>query len=721
MDKKHNWLIRETEFPQNNMNHKETVFTIGNGYFSSRGSYEEGYPGENATTFVHGVFNDVPVFQTELVNFPSWFALRVFLEDEEFTLSTGQILDYHRELDMANGLLTRRVTWISPEGRQATIQFERFMNMADVHHAALRFSIFEVKFAGQIHFHAPIPGFVCNERYRHWGHVDQGFSDRGFPYLEIETLQTKIRAGIAQSINIESNHTVDYQNWNAKWVPTQVMTIPVTPGEKIEGTKHCVIYTNEDVTDPIKTAKETALAYRQVGFNQALNANNEIWNKLWESSNVTIVGDDRADRALRYNLFQVLVAAPRHSDKVSIGAKTLSGYGYRGHVFWDTEIFILPFLIFTQPKIAKNLLMYRYHTLPGARAKANAQGFKGAMFAWESAATGEEVTPKWVTGPDGELIRIWCGDIEQHITADVVYAINQYWQATGDDGFMEDYGAEIVFSAAQFFASRLEWSPDNQSYHIRDVIGPDEYHEHVDDNAFTNLMAKWVLNYSIQVTDWMKEKAPEKLESLLSILKTTEDEINSWREMGLKIHINRDSEGIIEQFEGYFDLEFLDQKELEPRKQSLQSLFGIEGVQAYQFIKQPDVVMALFLLKEYFQRDQIINNMNYYTPRTDLTYGSSLGPSVQATLLARYGDVEEARELFNATLLTDLEDNRGNTEEGIHAASAGAVWQVLVLGFAGLEIKNGKVSINPRLPSGWTKISFQINWKGQKIPFDIIQ
>jgi trehalose/maltose hydrolase-like predicted phosphorylase len=716
-----NWTIKESEFPKENYSHKETVFTIGNGYFSSRGGFEEGYPDENATTFVHGVFNDVPVYKTELVNFPTWYAICVNFEDEVFNLSSGKILAYDRDLNMANGLLTRRVTWQSPQGRQATIQFERFMNMANLHHGALRFCIDDIRFEGQVSIQAAIPGVVSNERYRHWRHINQGRYGENSSFLELETMETGIRAGISQAVHVNADNGCQCAYWDAHWMPTQTYLMDIKPGDRIEGTKHCVIYTSRDVDQPGSVALNEAVSLSDIGFDQSLQENQKVWTSLWDNSNITIEGDDCADRALRYNLFQILVAAPRHDDTISIGAKTLSGYGYRGHVFWDTEIFILPFLIFTQPKIAKNLLMYRYHTLPGARAKAKEQGFEGAMFAWESAATGEEVTPKWVTGPEGELIRVWCGDIEQHITADVVYAIKQYWQATGDDAFMKNFGAEIVFSAAQFYASRLEWQPDTESYHIRNVIGPDEYHEHVDNNAFTNLMGKWVLEFSEEVKDWLKTESSRLYTALLKKLNLNEQVLDLWPEMASKITLHVGQDGVIEQFEGYFDLAFKDQGTLEPRDQSLQSIFGVEGVQQYQFIKQPDVVMALYLLRGWFDRQQIIENMAFYTPRTDLSFGSSLGPSIQATMLARYGDVEEAKALFLSTLLTDLENNRGNTPDGIHAASAGAVWQVTVFGFAGLSLNEGKPYVHPRLPQGWERVGFKVHWKNREIPFDINQ
>jgi len=714
-----NWRIIETKFPKENLNHNETVFTIGNGYMSCRGSFEEGYPGEVATTFVHGVFNDVPTYHTELVNFPNIFSMRILMEDEVFDLSTGKIFNYFRKLELQNGLLTREITWQSPGGREATFLFERFMNMDDIHHAALRFSIRSHNFNGRLSLHFPISGIVSNERYRHWDYIAQGREGEGGCFLNLQTIDTQIRASIYEQIVFSDAGLKQGQYWDTKWTPCLVYQYPVKSGDALSGTKHSVIYTGREVESPEHAARITCCKAAEKGFDEHLKRSEKIWNDLWHRSNVTIEGDDLADRSLRYNLFQVLIAAPRHEDQVSIGAKTLSGYGYRGHVFWDTEIFLLPFFIFTQPAIAKNLLMYRYHTLPGARKKARQNGYKGAMYAWESAATGEEVTPTWVVGPEAELIKIWCGVIEQHITADVVYAVRQYWQVTGDDDFMRDFGAEIVLSAAIFYASRLEWDVEDDQYHMRDVIGPDEYHEHVDDNAMTNLMAQWVLDFGKTVGIWLRDNFPEHYQILLKNLNLNQEDLFSWSEMARQIAIIVREDGIIEQFGGYFDLIFQDQQTLEPRSESLQSLFGIEGVQAYQFIKQPDVVMALFLLKERFATEQIIENLNYYTQRTDLTQGSSLGPSIQALMLACFGDVEEAKALLIKTLLTDLDNNRGNTPDGIHAASAGAVWQVVLLGFLGFDVINGQPVLEPHLPKGWERVKLNILWRGKNLVFDI--
>ena len=713
-----NWQIIETDFPAEQVQHKETVFTIGNGYLSSRGTFEEGYAGEIATTFMHGVFNAVPTFGAELVNFPSPFSLSIRIGEETFRLDQGKLLAYQRTLSLVSGLLTRSVKWESPQGKRITIRFERFMDMQARHHAALRFRVSDFNFSGSVQIQAGLMGVISNENYRHWEHVAQGKLGQNGCYLGLRTSESQILAGIAESVRVEFKGEIQEAYWDAQWTPTLAYTFNVMPGEEISGEKHVAIFTSREEADPIKHASQAVRRYAEAGFMRALQGSTAVWEDLWSRSNVTIEGDDLADRALRYNLFQILIAAPREDETVSIGAKTLSGYGYRGHVFWDTEIFILPFLIYTQPTIARNLLLYRYHTIEGARQKARENGYQGAMFAWESAATGEEVTPRWVVGPDGDLIKIWCGEIEQHITADIVYGIRQYWEATGDDGFMRDYGAEIVLSAGQFYASRLEWEESDNAFHIRDVIGPDEYHEHVDDNAMTNLMAGWTLVYAGEVCGWLKAHWSEKYQSLFAELGLTEDEILRWGEMASKMAIHQREDRVIEQYTGYFDLIQLDQSELEPRQQSLQSLYGIDGVQQYQFIKQPDVVMALYLLRDQFSEAKIRANMAYYTPRTDLTYGSSLGPSIQALMLARMGEEDTANDLFIKTLLTDLENNRGNTPDGIHAASAGAVWQVVVMGFAGMEIKDDKPVFSLNLPENWDKIRFNLVWNNQILGFD---
>jgi kojibiose phosphorylase len=457
-------------------------------------------------------------------------------------------------------------------------------------------------------------------------------------------------------------------------------------------------------------------------YTTLLAAHITAWDQVWQNSDIIIEGDRHAQLSVRYNLFQLLAVAPRHDDKVSIPPKTLSGFAYRGHIFWDTEIFILPLLTCTQPDLARNLLTYRYHTLPGARRKAQEAGYQGAMFAWESANTGDEVTPRWVPDANGELVRIWCGDLEVHITADVAYAVLHYWQTTEDDDWMRDYGAEIILDTAVFWESRVTWNQERHCYDIKDVIGPDENHDRVDNNAFTNVMVQWQLQSSLALWDWLKQAYPEKSAELAQQLHLTTERLHHWAEIQERLFVNQDkSSGLIEQFEGFFGLEDVNLADYEPRTTSIQGLLGIEATSKKQILKQPDVLMLLYLLRQHYDYNTLHNNWQYYSQRTDHTYGSSLGPAIHAILACDLNQPTEAYTHFLRAALVDLEDVRLNAKEGIHAASAGGVWQAVVFGFGGIRMTQFGPVACAKLPPNWTRLKFRLQWHNEWYDFDLQQ
>ncbi|MEE8392120.1 MAG: beta-phosphoglucomutase, partial [Anaerolineae bacterium] len=506
MNKHNNWHIVETECDPKTLHHKETVFTIGNGYLGTRGAFEERYPGDWPATLVHGVFDDTPLVHTELANAPNWLSFVLLVNGERFRMDRGTLLSYRRDLDLRTGVLTRTVRWRSPAGRTVDLAIERFASLADQHLLGIRYRVTALDFEGTLELCAGLDGHMLNAELFHWQAVDQGpVLRRTFRpkskgtagpqgvYLHVRTRNSGIELCEACHLAVSGGTDATYTHLDCDSAPTIAAHLTVQPGEQITADKLIALVTSRETTDvrqAVLSKLEEAVSH---GYDDLRAANDAAWETEWETCNVTIEGDDKADLALRYSLFQLLIAAPRHDDRVSIPAKTLSGFGYRGHVFWDTEIFIVPFFTYTRPEIARNLLMYRYHTLPGARRKARESGYEGAMFAWESAGSGDETTPRWVPSPDGELTRIWCGDIEHHISADVAHAIVQYWRVTGDDDFMRDYGAEIVLDTARFWGSRAEWNAARDRYEINDVIGPDEYHDHVNNNVFTNCMARWNL------------------------------------------------------------------------------------------------------------------------------------------------------------------------------------------------------------------------------------
>jgi kojibiose phosphorylase len=716
------WILIETQFDLDQLQSKETVFTIGNGYLGTRGSFEEGYPHALPATFINGLYDDVPVVYTELVNCPDWLPLIVIVNGDRFRLDQGEILSYDRQLDLRQGLLSRTLRWRSPSGNTIDIKFERFASLADPHVLALRCHITPIDFDGLIEIQASINGYPENQGFNHWEGLDQGKTDEGI-WLQRRTRHSRIELGMGAKVTILGAQASLQVN-TAPGYPTLSTTFSAKAQQTVTVEKLVTVFTSQEIDTPVSAAQEKLTHLSD--FATLLKANEQAWDEVWQQSDILIEGDSTATFAVRYNLFQLLIAGSRDDDKVSIPAKTLSGFGYRGHIFWDTEIFILPLFLFTQPAIARNLLSYRWHTLTGARRKAAHYGYKGAMFAWESADSGDEVTPRWALGNDfyGEDVRIWCRDREIHINADIPYAAWNYWQTTGDDEWMEKSGAEIILDTAIFWASRVEFNPERQKYEIRGVIGVDEYHELVHNNAFTNRMAQWHLEKAIAVYDWLVQKFPERARELEEKLQLTAQERSHWQDIIAKILLLYDPlTELIEQFEGFFQLEDINLADDQGRDRSMQAVLGVEKTNKYQVIKQPDILMLLYLMREsadfpYSER-ALQTNWDYYAPRTDITYGSSLGPAVQAILASDLGKSTEAYELFMHALMVDLEDNRGNTSDGIHGASAGGIWQAVIFGFGGIQItENGPVA-NPHLPPGWTRLKFKLHWGNKWHDFDL--
>ncbi|HEY9603900.1 MAG TPA: beta-phosphoglucomutase [Allocoleopsis sp.] len=721
------WSVIETQFDPTQLHYKETVFTVGNGYLGTRGSFEEGYPGAMGATLIHGVYDDVPVVHTELANCPDWLPLVVMINGDRFRLDHGEILSYRRQLDVRRGVLSRNVRWRSGSGHTVDLHFERFASLADRHVLALRCQVTPLDFEGTVEVQASINGYPDNQGVMHWEWVNQGdiITDEGdrAAWMHVRTRNSGIELGVATRLTAsDANATVRVTG--CQGYPNLAVTLPVQSGQTVTLEKVVTLFTSREDKVPAQAAQDKLR--KQPNYATLLSKHEAAWDELWQSSDVVIEGDIKAQLAIRYNLFQVLIAAPREDDTVSIPAKTLSGFAYRGHVFWDTEIFILPFLIYTQPEIARNLLTYRYHTLEGARRKARESGYKGAMFAWESAGTGDEVTPRWVPPADNseELVRIWCGDRELHINTDVAYAVWQYWQATNDNEWMRDYGAELILDTAVYWGSRVEWNAKQEQYEIREVIGTDEYHEHVSNNAFTNRMVQWHLDKALLVLEWLRNEYPERATQLEERLHLTLERQARWRDIISNIWLlcNPDTK-IIEQFEGFFNLEDLNLADYEPRTRSMQAILGIEGASKRQVLKQPDVLMLLYLLREsggfYSELETLQKNWDYYAPRTDITYGSSLGPAIHAALASYLGQSGEAYDRFMQAALVDLEDTRRNAKEGIHAASAGGVWQAIVFGFAGIRItENGPVP-QPHFPASWTRVKFKLHWRDQWYEFDL--
>jgi trehalose/maltose hydrolase-like predicted phosphorylase len=435
------------------------------------------------------------------------------------------------------------------------------------------------------------------------------------------------------------------------------------------------------------------------GFERALVEHRGAWAERWERADILIDGDAELQRAVRFNLFH-LMASVADRGEAPVGARGLSGPGYRGHVFWDSDVFVLPFLAATHPAAARAMLEYRIRRLPAAVAEAHRLGRCGARFPWESAADGTDVTPRSARDRNGRIVRIRTGELEEHIVADVAWAAAQYLDWTGDEAFAAGAGRDLLIETARYWASRVRLDGEGKA-HIYGVIGPDEYHEPVDDNAYTNVMARWNLRRAAALVD------------------VPADERTSWVALAERLVDGYDAErGIYEEFAGFFRLEPIRIADLAPRRPiSADLLLGPERVDGAQVVKQADVLMLHHLIPDEVVEGSLVPNLEFYEPRT--AHGSSLSPAIHAALFARAGLLSEAVMALRLAARIDLDDLTGTTAGGLHLATMGGVWQALVFGFAGIRPRGDALEVDPRLPEEWRALELELSFRGSSISLRI--
>jgi kojibiose phosphorylase len=732
------WLVIEQGFDMKLANIQETLFTIGNGYHAVRASLEEGHSGDLSGSYLAGVYDDHDSPVIDLVNAPSWLSLFIYVDGQRLDVETCEVTSHERCLDLRQGLLYRKTVFKDSAGRNTQVESLRFCSFADQHLSAMRVCITPLDHSSRLSVTSGIDGrrrnldrmpvypkgYVFNPRTKwekwtkstHLEMLGTG-SDDGCIALDARTIASN------HILAFRSCHDVDGQVIGRRVSSShnrvdEVFEIEGHAGKPVTIDKLATIYTSRDSApgDTGNLALASLVDHRHRGFDAALDANATAWFEKWSSCDCVVEGDSDLTRAVRFNIYQLLIAANENDPKVNIGAKSMTGEGYRGHIFWDTEIFTLPFYIYTRPAAAKALLLYRYHTLAGALENARANGFKGAQFAWESADSGRETTPKWT---DDGLQRIWTGEEEIHVSADVAYGIITYVGATNDFEFLRDYGAEILFQTSRFWASRLEWNAAAGRYELTKVIGPDEFHEHVDNNAFTNRMVQWHLHKTVEVFTWFNATEPDVLSGLCERLCFTKSEIQEWRDIADRIYIPYDSnETLIEQFQGYFerdDVQITDWDEnAMPVYPKGLNHFTCNGT---MLLKQPDVVMLLHVLSNEFTKEVKQKNYEFYEKRT--MHKSSLSPSVHAIFSIQVGNYEKSLQYLARSAFVDLHNNQGNTQDGIHIASAGGTWQAIVFGFGGFSIQNGEMIFQPWIPESWTGLRFKLQCKGREVSVEI--
>ena len=728
------WLIEEPGFKPEKINFYETIFTVGNGYQGTRAALEEGFAGGLPGTYLAGVYDHHDSTVVDLVSAPDWLPVRVYVDGEILSLNTCKVLEYRRTLDIKQGLLYRSTVFEDKAGRRTRYESVRFASYANQHLAAMRVVVTPENYDAELVIESGIEGtrrnldrlpqyvgsprFPIETKWEKWAkskHLQETANETSdnAVYLQMRTLDRDHQLGYAASAEL-SGSKATRKTVSAYEQVKEVFHFQAKQGESYQLDKLVAIGTSRDLAKA--ELKSHCLSWlsdaKQAGLDQLLEANKVFWQGKWQDSDCQIHGDERSQQALRFNIYHILIAANENDPKANIGAKSLSGEGYKGHVFWDSEIFLLPFFIYTQPETAKALLLYRYHCLGGAQKNAADNGCVGAQYPWESADTGEEVTPKWTA--DGKN-RFWTGEEEIHITSDVAYGVLTYLNATNDWAFFLEYGAEILFNTARFWTSKLEYSAEADRYELKSVIGPDEFHEHVDNNVYTNWLAQWNLNKAAELYEYIGGKYPQEQAKIKNLMQLADDEIVVWRDKAKKIYIPIDwDKKLIEQYEGYFQCKNVPISEWdENHMPKYPKGYDHFNTQETMLIKQPDVVMLMYVLPDEFDDEIKRINYEFYEERT--LHKSSLSPSIHSIMGIEVGDTSRAQQYFERSAFVDLINNQGNTEMGMHIASAGGTWMCAVFGFGGFRVKNETLTFKPWLPENWTGINFKLYWRGDQL------
>lgn len=756
------WKMVYDKFDPEGEHLREALCTLGNGYLGTRGAVQETvtswahYPG----TYIAGVFNALPtevsgktIMNEDFVNCPNWLPLNYRIEDGPwFNRLKVKLLSWKMELNMRKGKLTRRLRWRDDQGRVTWVENQRIVSMADPHMCALRCTIVPENYSGKITIRSGLDGLVQNkgvERYKQLNskHLEPAghgsFSDDGI-FLTMQTNQSKVQ--ITEALRTLVFHGHERLNPKMSVIlhgQERIMhqfTLDVTKGQKYVIEKIVSIYTSRDhgVADHCALAQERVSAVSS--FDALLKPHEAKWKALWKRFDIDIEGDDFTQQILRFHTYHLLQVASTYNEEIDAGlpARGLHGEAYRGHIFWD-ELYSYPFYNLRAPDITRALLMYRYRRLSAAKELAKQNGYRGAMYPWQSASTGEETSQvihlnpmsgRW--GPDYSAL-------QRHVSIAIAYNVWTYYYISGDRDFLERYGAEMLFEIALFWSSLCTHNKKTGRYEIKGVMGPDEFHEKypgsaqggLNNNAYTNVMAVWVIEKALSI---MERVNPEDLAALTSKTGITEKDVERWKDIIKKMVVPVSKDGLIHQFEGYMDLKELDWDDYRARYENIHRIDRIlkaEGLSPDDFkvSKQADVLMLFFVLNTVelkriftnlgysFSKKMMLKNYDYYVQRT--SHGSTLSRVVHALVAHKIGYGGQMMQFFRDILESDVRDIQGGTtQEGIHVGVMGASINLFFECFVGLELLDDKICLKPNLPQSWTSVRFHLRYKD--IWFDVL-
>jgi len=734
------WNVTEKAFHPEFLAQLETILALGNGYLGMRGCPEEGGPNAENATLINGFYETWPIVYGEeaygfaktgqtICNVTDSKIIKLFVDDEPFWLSDAKLLTYDRRLNMKSGTLDREILWETPAGKQVSIKSRRLVSFDNRHVAAISYCVTLlnanafVVISSEMTANQPASRIDTDDprlakAFSQVLHPRANYCKGRRIILCHATEKSRLTLTCATDHALETSCPHTEKAVHTDNFGQVAFTIEAQPGCPIQLTKYMVYHTSKTAsTDELCGRAEWTLdRVTAHGFKQLLTSQEQYLDDFWRRSDVRVrnVREDRTNRstveiqqAIRFNLFHVLQASARAED-AGVPAKGLTGEAYEGHYFWDTEIYLLPFLTYTSPRIARNLLTFRYEMLPQARARAKQLGHRGAMFPWRT-ISGEEASAYYAAGT-----------AQYHINADIMYALRKYVQATGDERFLRDYGAEMLVETARLWVNLGFYSEaKGGKFCINGVTGPDEYSAVVNNNAYTNLMARENLRYAAQTVTSLQSAEPDAYEALAHKTALEPSEVGTWIRAAENMYVPYDEDRhIILQDESFLDREPWDFKNTPPDHYPLLLFYHPLNIYRKRVIKQADVVLAMFLLDDVFSPEAKKRNFYFYDPLT--TGDSSLSSCVEAIIAGQIGDMDKAIRYGMAALLMDLADVGGNVKDGCHIASMGGTWMMLTYGFGGMRDNDGSLSFWPRrAPEENAILRFPVAYRGRRLEIEI--
>ncbi|HTJ51299.1 MAG TPA: glycoside hydrolase family 65 protein [Cyclobacteriaceae bacterium] len=729
--KHHEWQIIEEGFDPHVNKVSESIFSIGNGRMGQRANFEEEYSGETLSgSYVAGVYypdktrvgwwkNGYPEYFAKVLNAPNWIGLRISIDNQKLDLAKCKVENFRRVLDMKTGLLERSFTATLPDGKIVSVHSKRFCSMANGEVGAIRYALTPVNFSSKavlsIYVDADVVNKDSNYDEKFWEEVYKE-STEGRGIVTAQTKKTLFHVTTGMKYNIESEgKKVDLSRINLeqreKYVGN-VIQVDLNQGKEVIIYKFGAVLSSENhpkekLVDACVRVLEEASAK---GFDKLFAEHAAVWAHKWEGCDITIDGDVAAQQGIRFNIFQLTQTYTGEDERLNIGPKGFTGEKYGGSTYWDTEAYCLPFYLGTaDQKVARNLLVYRYKHLPRAIENAKKLGFvDGAAFYPFVTMNGEECHNEWEITFE-----------EIHRTSAMAYAIRDYINYTGDEGYFTEYGLEVLIGIARFWTQRVNWSAEKNKYVILGVTGPNEYENNVNNNWYTNYLGAWTLRFAQQAIDYVKKADAKRYAEISAKTNFNEkEETAKWKDIVEKMYYPKDDKrGVILQQDGFLDKELIPVSKLRPEDRPINQKWSWDRILRSCFIKQADVLQGIYLFEDDFDLDTIKKNFDFYEPMT--VHESSLSPCVHVILASRLGYKERAYEFYLRTARLDLDDYNNDTEEGCHITSMAGTWMSVVKGFGGMTIKDGKLNLNPYTPDQWKSYSFRLEFRGRVLKIKV--